>query len=276
MGCGSSKKSSPPNSADSGDAANKKKDKTFLKNTLDEHSGSINAICLTNDRQSIITASEDHTARIWDVRTEECSNLLEGHTSYITSCCVSDEHLFTGSADWSVRKWDLKTGECLFEYNGHKSTVNKVVYLQGVLSSGSYDRTVRCWHAEEGDCLRTFEGHRRGIYPMLVVSNSKTKRTHVDLESNDDILITGSADFTAKSWGMNSSECLLTYKGHKGAVLCLAVDSTNRTLFTGSTDTTIRIWDLMSGENTKVLEGHQGSVLNLQVNHNDIFLYVLA
>ena len=164
----------------------------------------------------------------------------------------------------------------LFEYNGHKSTVNKVVYLQGILFSGSYDRTVRCWHAEEGDCLRTFEGHRRGIYPMLVVSNSKTKRIHVDLESNDDILITGSADFTAKSWGMNSSECLLTYKGHKGAVLCLAVDSTNRTLFTGSTDTTIRVWDLMSGENTKVLEGHQGSVLNLQVNYYDIFLYVLA
>lgn len=262
----------PPCSADS-NKNNKKKNKTFLKRTLDEHTGSINAICLTNDRQTIVTGSEDHTARIWDVKTEECTALLEGHTNYITSVCVSDEHVFTASADYSIRKWDLKTGECVYEFNGHNSTVNKIIYSQGLLFSGSYDRTARCWNAEHGDCLRTFEGHRRGIYPLLLISNSKTKRTHIDMETSDDILVTGSADFTAKSWGMNSSECLLSYKGHKGAVLSLAVDSTKRTLFTGSTDTTIRVWDLMSGANTKVLEGHQGSVLNLQVIP-DTFKYI--
>ena len=264
MGCASSKKVSPPGSADG--TKKKTKDKTFLLKTLDEHTGAINSICLSNDRQTIVTVSEDHTARLWDLKMEECIGVLEGHTSYITNCCVSEEHVFTASADYSVRKWDLKTCECLHEFNGHTSTVNKIIFSQGLLFSGSYDRTARVWDVRSGDLLRVFEGHHRSLFPLLLVSNSKTRRAHVDLDSNDDILITGSADYTAKSWGMNSNQCLVTFKKHTGAVLSLAVDSNNKTLFTGSTDTTICMWDLLSGRHLKTLEGHLATVLNLQVS----------
>lgn len=263
MGSGSSKKFSPPGSADN--SKKKKKDKTFLIKTLYEHTGAINGICLSNDKQTLVTVAEDHTARLWDIKTEECIGALEGHTSYITYCCVSEEHIFTSSADYSIRKWDFKTCKCLHEFNGHTSTVNKIIYSQGLLFSTSYDRTARCWDTTTGDLLRVFEGHHRSLFPLLLVSNSKTWRAHVDLDYNDDILITGSADYTAKSWGMNSNQCLVTYKKHTGAVLSLAVDSSNKILFTGSTDATICMWDLLSGRYIKTMAGHLATVLNLQV-----------
>ena len=70
---------------------------------------------------------------------------------------------------------------------------------------------------------------------------------------------------SAKSWGMNSNECLVTYKGHGGAVNCLAVDGKGKTLFTGSADSTIRSWDLLTGAPIKTFQGHQGAIIQLQV-----------
>lgn len=264
MGSGSSKKLSPPSSANCA-LKNQKKNKTFLLKTLEGHTGAINAICMSNDQQKIITVSEDHTGRVWDIKMEECIGVLEGHTSYITNCCVSDDYIFTASADCNIRQWDLKTYECVRIFEGHSSTVNKIIYSQGLLFSGSYDRTARCWDVQTGDLLRTFEGHRRSLFPILLVSNSKRRQTHIDLDSNDGLLITGSADFTAKSWGMNSNKCLVTFKKHTGAVLCLAIDSNNKTLFTGSTDMIICVWDLLSGRHLRSLKGHYATVLNLQV-----------
>lgn len=40
-------------------------------------------------------------------------------------------------------------------------------------------------------------------------------------------------DKTARLWNISSGSSLKIYKGHKGAILCLAVDHDNKMLFTG-------------------------------------------
>jgi len=44
---------------------------------------------------------------------------------------------------------------------------------------------------------------------------------------------TGSMDGTARMWNIASGMSLKTFKGHKGAILSLAVDMGNGMLFTG-------------------------------------------
>ncbi len=41
----------------------------------------------------------------------------------------------------------------------------------------------------------------------------------------DDLLITGSADMTARAWNFSSARCLRIFKGHTGAVTTMSVDS---------------------------------------------------
>ena len=58
----------------------------------------------------IITGSEDRTMRMWDVRSGECIQILQGHTGFVY--CVhlhSSGYLLTGSSDQTVRTWDITT-----------------------------------------------------------------------------------------------------------------------------------------------------------------------
>lgn len=254
MGCGSSTK------------GKKKKENSFLIKCFEEHSGAINALCLSKDGNIVVTVSEDKTGRLWDTRNEQCVGLLAGHTEYINSVCVSDRYIFTCSADKTIRKYSLDTGAPLKTFTGHESTVNQVISSGDLVFSSSYDRTLKCWHGDTGECLRTFRGHKRGVYPLHLVPSETNRGTFIDMDNNDDILVSGSADNTAKSWGMNSNECLVTFKGHKGAVICLTVDTKGKLLFTGSADTTVRSWDLLSGASVNIFSGHQASVLCVQVS----------
>lgn len=264
MGSGISKKQSETPAA-----APKKKGKTYQLKCLTEHSGGINAMSMSPDGNTIVTVSEDKTGRLWDTKTEECVGLLQGHKSYITNVCVSERYIFTSSADKTVRKWNLESGACIKVFVGHQSPVNRVICSGDLVFSSSYDKTVKCWHTDTGECLRTFRGHRLSVTPLLLVSESNRGAAFaaVDMENNDDILISGSADYTAKSWGMNSNDCLVTFKGHSAAVVCLAVDGKGKSLFTGGGlgDNTIRSWDLLTGAPIKTFKGHQGMIIQIQV-----------
>lgn len=260
MGSGSSKNSKKQSKG------GKKKDKTFMLKSLNEHGGGINGMCLSPDGSTVITVSEDKTGKLWDIKTEECVGTMSGHTGYVTYVCASDKYAYTCSSDKTIRKWSLETGNCCKIFEGHASVVHRVIYAGDLLFSSSYDKTVRCWHSDTGERLKVFRGHKRGVHPILLVPSETNRGAYIDMETSDDLLISGSSDNTAKAWEMNSNDCLITFKGHEGPVLCLAVDNKGKVLFTGSSDCTVRSWDLMTGAPIKVFKGHSASVLCIQVN----------
>lgn len=83
--------------------------------------------------------------------------------------------------------------------------------------------------------------------------------------SGNKLLITGSADGTAKAWTIDSPASVVEYRGHGSGVLCLAANESNRELFTGSSDATARSWDIETGQQLRVFDGHQGAILCIQV-----------
>ena len=68
---------------------------------------------------------------------------------------------------------------------------------------------------EEAACMRVFEGHEKGVYPLIYVP-AKADMAEFDLDEDvvhfGDILITGSADGTAKSWSIESGRCIKVEK----------------------------------------------------------------
>jgi hypothetical protein len=147
---------------------------------------------------------------------------------------------------------------------------NSYLFLGDFLLSTSYDRTARCWNFETGACVRVFSGHTHGILPILYIRCEHDASEEHDFEDEmniytKDIIITGSQDTTAKTWSFESGECLKTFRGHTGAILCLAMDRQEKILFTGSGDHTIRLWDIKSGTELRVYDQHQAAVLNLLV-----------
>ena len=254
-----------------------KKDLRFFIKEIKEHTSGINSMTITPDGSMLVSASEDSNAHIMDLSTEATVSVLKGHEKYINSVVCNNDFVFTASADKSIRKWRIDTGMCSKTMRGHTCAVNRLMLVDNLLFSSSYDRTARCWHIDTGECLAVFNGHKLGVYPLLYIpqSDDSFNRDLADISNNHDILITGSADMTARSWALNTNEVLMTYRGHSGAILSMACDNTGKYLFTGSQDSTIRSYTLSTGKPVNVFTGHAASVLQLQVNKFTVLISCL-
>ncbi|CAH1790212.1 unnamed protein product [Owenia fusiformis] len=244
------------------------KSKTFELEVCAEHENGINCMALSEDGSVLASGSEDKTARLWSTKSEhcECIGILQGHEDYVNCILIEDNYVLTGSADKTVRKWDMSTCDCICIFRGHNSLINRIICTGDFVFSSSYDRTARCWDFDTGECIRVFSGHKRGVYPLIFIPGEDDYEfDDEEREENDedckDILISGSPDFTAKSWSFETGKCLKTFKGHTGAVTCMTTDPVGRTLFTGGTDNTIRSWDITKGEQLKLFAGHQGAII---------------
>ncbi len=247
------------------------KDKTYLLQTLEEHEGGINCMALSEDGSVLVTGSEDRTARLWTTKTPycECIGILKGHEDYVNCVLIEDNFVITGSADKTLRKWDMSTCDCVHVFKGHSSLINRVICTGDFIFSSSYDRTARCWDFDTGECIRVFSGHKRGVYPLIFIpaeDDDEEKDGAFEWEGNKDILITGSADFTARAWSFETGKCVRIFKDHSGAITCMSTDAAGQLLFTGSTDMTIRSWDIAKGTVKKVFSGHQASIICISVS----------
>lgn len=114
--------------------------------------------------ETLASGSGDHTVKLWSIRTGECYQTLQGHTSRIWSVAFSPDGkiLASGSSDQTVKLWDLATGECYQTLQGHTNLVWSVAFNRDshILASGSQDETIRLWDAKTGECLKILKADR--------------------------------------------------------------------------------------------------------------------
>lgn len=244
-------------------------DDKFLIAIKYDHASGINCICTSSDHSVIITGSEDKTIRVWStVDYCECLGICIGHEDYINCIAMQDNYIVSGSADKTVRIWDVTSFEQVAILKGHNSLINRLILSDDYILSSSYDRTIRLWSFNDGHFIRNFLGHTRGVYPMILICNESKGLNGYDkysASSSRSILISGSADFTAKLWSLDTGRCLYTFKGHRGAITCMGTDAVAKYLVTGSTDFTVRSWSIATGESLQIFEGHKGAVICMNV-----------
>ena len=139
----------------------------------------------------------------------------------------------------------------------------RILLTGNYIVSSSYDKTARAWHfntddlatGQEADALfRTFVGHTKGVYPMVFIPNEDGMNLDdsMDISGSSDVLITGSADGTARSWSFMTGNCTKIFKGHNGAITTMSTDANGKILYTASADATIKSWNISSGQILKV------------------------
>jgi WD40 repeat protein len=97
----------------------------------------------------MLSGSDDHTVRMWDVASGGELLVFQGHTAGVNSVAFSPDGniALSGCSDKTVRLWDLESGKELRVFEGHTAQVNSVAFsLNGQFAlSGSSDNTICLW-----------------------------------------------------------------------------------------------------------------------------------
>jgi WD40 repeat protein len=126
------------------------KDRT-VKGTaiLKGHTDSVYSCALSPDGKRVVTASYDHTARLWDAETGALLTTLEGHTGGIFCGAFSPDgkRLVTASDDKTARLWDADTGALQKTLEGHTDAVSGCAFSPDGerVVTASHDGTARLW-----------------------------------------------------------------------------------------------------------------------------------
>lgn len=125
---------------------------------LNGHTGVINTVNFSPDGQSIVTASDDGTARLWQVNAGQA---LEGHTNFVGKGAFSPDgkQLATASSDGTTRVWDVSTRETLLTLPKPADASKGLTYSpdgKQILTLNN-DGTVQVWNAETGARLWQFQ-----------------------------------------------------------------------------------------------------------------------
>lgn len=219
---------------------------------LSGHTGRLNYASFSPDGKRVVTASHDHSARIWDAATGMELQRLTGHTAPVSSAEFSPDgrRVITSSVDGTARLWDASSGRELHVFRApggdHVNTATFSPDGRWVLTS-SDDKRAYLWDADSGALLRTFTGHSDHV-------------ASAEFSPDGRLIATASDDKTARIWEAASGRLLRVLGGHRNRVWFAAFSPDGRRVVTASYDKTARVWDVASGRELLQLIGHRAPV----------------
>jgi len=210
------------------------------------HSGSVTCGKFSQDGKLVMTASEDGSARVWSPKNGSCLiNLADAkgagtfHQAGINCLDTFGELLVTGSQDCTAivtmisipSSADvLPTAKVLFIHKHHQDSVEGVAISPtlGYVATASLDARVMVYEPS-ADSPRFTCLHDAGVTKVL-------------WHPTKDWLVSSSLDRTVRVWDGKSGAGLVSWTGHKDAVMDVTVSSCGRHCVSASDDQCALVW----------------------------------
>ncbi|MCC5875520.1 MAG: WD40 repeat domain-containing protein, partial [Candidatus Sumerlaeia bacterium] len=218
-----------------------------------ENQGSIttNAVKFSPDGLSLLTGNSDHVARLWRVSDGLRIRELTQHSDSVTKVDFSPngQKLITGSMDTRAIIWDVTTTDfaiipelkaelvhvAMLEMNKTSMTVSADSMVRFIPNSWEELRPI------------SLKGHADRVVSVAFSPDGRQA-------------LTGSFDYNAKLWDVETGAELLTFSGHTHRVQSVEFSPDGSRVLTGSSDQSAKLWDVETGEVIRNFNG-QGSAM---------------
>uniref|UniRef100_A0A1I7STR7 Lissencephaly-1 homolog n=1 Tax=Bursaphelenchus xylophilus TaxID=6326 RepID=A0A1I7STR7_BURXY len=259
------------------------------KLTLNGHRDSVMKVVFHPTYSVLLSCSEDHTIKIWDLETGQLERSFKAHLSTIQDLCfdATGNRFASCSADASIKIWDFGDSyDCLKTLRGHSHTVSSVVFVpnKSWILSASRDGTIRLWDTTTGFCTQTFEEHEDWV-----------RRVCIDQQGQ--LFASCSNDKSIIVWCLNTKKPLSKLIGHTHVIECVLFvpqehnnkiagdhmkkyanehDVKPTLIISAGRDRVIKIWDALSGACLMDLEGHDNWIRDMVLHPSGAYLISVA
>ncbi len=266
---------------------------------LGRHQGPVLSVRFVAGGRLVLSASADHTARLWPVDGTDM-RVLSGHGDAVVAADYSAKtgYVATASRDGTARIFDAGSGAPVATLVGHTGSVVDVAFAPAGdrVVTASADGTARLWSVPSGNALgRPLDAHKGAVWKavfspdgryVLTASDDATARVwdattgapvgepmaghaHGVLDAEFDpvpqdgrwLVVTASEDGTARLWDPLIGRPLAVLKGHDGAVVQASFSADGGTVVTASRDGTVRLWDAGTGAQLTFARQHAAAAL---------------
>ncbi|KAJ0397384.1 hypothetical protein P43SY_008215 [Pythium insidiosum] len=203
------------------------------------HEGGVISLGLTHDQRYLLSGSWDGTARVWDLSTQQCVQVLSGHENGVCVLGLPDGTVVTGSTgrqvgnavvDFQLRFWG-KDWTLAKTVRDHAGPIRQLALLPSIgFVSCSNDGSIR---------VRTLDGDVVAQMDHPLNAEGKPGFVLGVAVLPDERIVSASEDCTARVWRADGS--LQQTIEHPGGLWCVAA-LPNGDIVTGCDDKTARVF----------------------------------
>ena len=270
-----------------------------IRFTLSGHTAQVDGVALSADGRLAVSASHDHTLKVWDVDSGRELRTLHGHVEWIFGVALSGDGRIAVSAskDKTLKVWDVESGRELRTLTGHSGQVTAVALSTDGrrAASVSADAMLKVWDVSRGrelitlHLLRSAPRYPKGdVHSILLRYGTATTGGGdgcVALSGDGSMAVfapprmnvlwavdihlwrslarkrrTGNA---SRRWKPGRELRLLG--GHSDWVAGVALNKNGSLAVSACFDGTLNVWDVESGRVLRTIQGHSGHVTAVAV-----------
>jgi WD40 repeat protein len=240
-------------------AAAAKPAKWQVVKTLKGHTRKVCRAAFSPDGKWVVTASEDKTARVWEVATGRTVAELRGHEEGVNAAAFSPDGILvaTASDDGRARVWQAATGQMVAETKKHgtmlgmgwKAVIGAAFFPDGsAVATTASDGKMRIWEPGSGKLKGELEGQEAfavraycspGVHGLLVEHKDGWGRIPRDIK-------------TAKLWNALRQAQMGKFAAALSEANLLSVPEPSfradgKRAITAHDDGLARVWEVASG-----------------------------
>jgi WD40 repeat protein len=231
---------------------------------LKGHAGPVLDLKFSPDARFLASASDDVTARVWDLKDGSEKLKFEDHLNTVFAVAWSPDGatLATASRDDTIRLWSMPAGTPLRTLTGHGDDVRSIAFTpDGThlvsaggderLAVGEEDRAIRIWNlAKEANPTRV-EGHLKTVQ-SLAFSKDGT------------VLASGDLAGQVRFMEWPSGRFLRAFNAGS-PIKALAITPDGKRIAVATNAQAPQFWEVATGAAVPELDGHLGAVTFLVV-----------
>ncbi len=239
----------------------KRETKALLLKTLTGHTNRIYRASFSPDGKYAVTASGDHSAKVWNVKSGQMLLNLTDHSTQVFCADFSANSRMLVTTGGDVAKvWHIPGGGLITTLSGHTMRVGSARFnASGTrVVTTSEDGSIKVWEIPSGRLFRT-----------IPITSEGWTYTAVFDPRGGSIAVGGQSGLLG-IWDVNNGHRIMALRGHRKALHQVRFNRTGTLLVSASADETARLWDVSSGRLIRTFTGHYFDEADISPNEKYI------